>query len=255
MVSQWFNVPIDYYVAANFDGFRKVIDTLGGVYIDVPYAIDDYHYPSDDEGDPFGEIHVHFDAGLQHMDGKTALRYARTRHADNDFMRNQRQMQVMVAARRAATNLNLLPKLPSIIDQLGGSIETDIPFNEQLSLARFGYSLQPSDILTSSITSDMIVPITLDDGSEGLQLDVAAAEPVLDDFFGMPITLSAEGVYFESPARSMSTPTLAAGSYSGRKTIGSATPVPAKSRTKTGTVHTPTPTPRRGTTKRPASAP
>ena len=54
--------------------------------VEVPYSLDDYNYPSDDEGDPFGEIHVHFDAGRQHMDGKTALRYARTRHADNDLL-------------------------------------------------------------------------------------------------------------------------------------------------------------------------
>jgi LCP family protein required for cell wall assembly len=186
-VSQLFNVPIDYYVAVNFDGFRKVIDTVGGIEVDVPYELDDYHYPSDDEGDPFGELHVHFDEGLQEMDGKTALRYARTRHADNDFMRNRRQLQVILATRKAALTLNLIPTLPRLIDDLAGTVETNIPFKQQLALAQLGYEIDSSDIITSTIDRDMILPAFLPDGSEGLELDWKAAQPVIESFFGRPV--------------------------------------------------------------------
>ncbi|MFL5735649.1 MAG: LCP family protein [Chloroflexia bacterium] len=183
-VSQFFNVPIDYYATINFEGFRKLVDRVGGVDINVPYAIDDYHYPSDDEGDPFGVLHVHFDAGFQHMNGKTALRYARTRHADNDFMRNRRQLQVIMAVRKSAMTLDLIPALPDLLDQLAGTVETNIPFDKQVAFAHFAYQLKPSDVITSTIDSEMIIPSTLPDGTEGFELDWDAAQPMLTGFFG-----------------------------------------------------------------------
>jgi len=184
-VSQLFNVPIDYYVTINFDGFRNLVDRVGGVNIDVPYALDDYNYPSDDEGDPYGMLHVHFDAGLQHMDGKTALRYVRTRHADNDFMRNKRQLQVILGVRKSAMSLDLLPALPDLIDRLAGAVETNIPFDKQMAFAQLAYRLDSSSVLTSTIDRQMIIPTTLPDGTEGLKLDWQAAGPMLDEFFGI----------------------------------------------------------------------
>ena len=67
-VSKLFDVPIAYYVTLNFDGFRAIVDAVGGVAIDVPYSIDDDAYPDDEEGNPNGTITVHFDAGWQLMD-------------------------------------------------------------------------------------------------------------------------------------------------------------------------------------------
>jgi LCP family protein required for cell wall assembly len=189
-VSEFFDVSIEYYLAVNFDGFRKVIDTIGGIEVDVPYTLDDYDYPTDDEGDPYGTTHEHFDQGLQHMDGKTALRNARTRHADNDFARSRRQLQIINAVRQKAMTLDLLPKAPGLIDDLGGMIETNIPFDQQLALAQLGYNLAPSGVISASIDASMIVPKYLDDGSEGFGLDWDVAGPMLDEFFGL--TLAAD---------------------------------------------------------------
>jgi polyisoprenyl-teichoic acid--peptidoglycan teichoic acid transferase len=183
-ISKFFNVPIDYYVAINFDGFRKVVDTVGGVDVDVPYSIDDYNYPSDDIGDPNGEMHVHFDEGMQHMDGLTALRYARTRHADNDFARNRRQLQIILAVRQKAMSLDLLPAIPQLVDDLGGMVQTNIPFDQQLGLAQLGYAIDASNVMTASIDSSMIVVDYTADGSEGFRLDEELAQPMLDNFFG-----------------------------------------------------------------------
>lgn len=192
-VSKFFDVPIAYYVAVNFDGFRKVIDTIGGITVDVPYTLDDYDYPTDDEGDPYGTTHVHFAEGLQNMDGKTALRYARTRHADNDFARSRRQLQIINAVRQKAMKLDLLPKVPGLIDDLGGMIETNIPFDQQLAMAQLGYNLGPTGVVTASIDASMIVPTYLDDGSEGFGLDWDVAGPMLDDFFGLTVAAGTEG--------------------------------------------------------------
>ncbi len=183
-ISQFFNVPIEYYVAINFQGFEKVVDAVGGVDVNVPYSIDDYNYPTDEQGDLYGTMHVHFDAGLQHMDGQTALEYARTRHADNDFARSKRQLQIILAVRQKAMSLNLLPSLPALTDALGGMVETNIPFDRQIGLAQLGYNIDASNIVTTSIDSTMILPVTLSDGSEGLKLDKEVAKPVIDRFFG-----------------------------------------------------------------------
>jgi len=183
-ISRFFDVPIDYYVAINFQGFEKVVDSVGGVDIDVPYSIDDYNYPADEQGDLYGETHVHFDAGWQHMNGQQALEYARTRHADNDFARSKRQLQIILAVREKALSLNLLPTLPGLIDALGGMVQTNIPFDQQLGLAQLGYKIDASRIMTTSIDSSMILPETLPDGSEGLKLNTEVAQPVIDEFFG-----------------------------------------------------------------------
>lgn len=183
-ISKLFDVPIDYYIAINFEGFQKLVDTMGGVDINVPYTIDDLHYPSDDEGDPFGERHVHFDPGWQHLDGKSTLRYARTRHGDSDFMRSKRQLQVIMAMRQEAMSLNLVPTLPSIMSQLGGMLETNIPFDQQMSLAQLAYGIQSSGIITSTIDNRMVTAVTLPDGSEGLRLNWKVAQPMINQFFG-----------------------------------------------------------------------
>ncbi|MGA7729891.1 MAG: LCP family protein [Chloroflexia bacterium] len=183
-LSNFFDVAIDYYVTVNFDGFRTVVDTIGGIDVQVPYEMDDFDYPSDDEGDPFGTLHLHFDEGWQHMDGKTALRYARTRHADNDFARSKRQLQIVMAIRQKALSLDLLPSVPSIMDQLGGMVETNIPWEQQLGLAQLGFGLSASSIMTASIDGTLVTGAYLPDGGEGLKLDWDAAQPMLDEFFG-----------------------------------------------------------------------
>jgi LCP family protein required for cell wall assembly len=234
-VSDYFGVRMDYYVTVNFEGFRKLVDTVGGVTIDVPYELDDYNYPSDDEGDNFGMLHVHFDAGVQRMDGKTALRYARTRHADNDFMRSKRQLQIITALRREAMSLDLVPILPTLIDQLAGMVETNIPFDQQLALAQLGSQIAPTDIITSAIDSEMIVPAILPDGSEGLKLDWEAAQPMLDEHFGVQDDVASSP---SSPTgRAKGTPAVAIPSHS--------VPVRSPSSQSRGTV-TPISTPVRG---------
>jgi LCP family protein required for cell wall assembly len=84
---------VDYTAQVNFDGFAGMIDALGGVTVDVPTLIVDDEYPTPD----FGTMRVEFQPGPQRMDGARALIYARTRHADSDFGRAERQQQVLRA--------------------------------------------------------------------------------------------------------------------------------------------------------------
>jgi LCP family protein required for cell wall assembly len=214
-VSELLDVPIDYYVMINFQGFLTLVDTLGGVDVDVPAELDDWHYPSENPDDPFAEIHVHFDEGWQHMDGIEALRYARTRHADNDFMRSKRQLQIIMAMKQKATSLDIITKIPGVLDQLAGMIETNIPSEQQLSLIQAGYDLDPSHILTTTIGADLITPIRLPDRSEGLSLNWKKAKPIIDQFFGRGPTATPT-----KPPRRTPTPS--------RRNVATMTPTPGK---------------------------
>lgn len=126
---------IDYTMQINFAGFADLIDAIGGVTIDVPKAIVDDAYPTAD----YGIMRVEFPQGVQRMDGTRALMYARTRHPDNDFGRNQRQQLVITAIvtrlgeLRVAELSRLALDAPQI---LGGTLKTTIPLtNPRMVLA------------------------------------------------------------------------------------------------------------------------
>jgi LCP family protein required for cell wall assembly len=126
------SVPIQGHFVINFDGFEQAIDALGGIDIDVPETIVDDAYPTDD----YRTEKLVIPAGPTHMDGDLALKYARTRHGDSDFGRMQRQQQIMLAVRDKALGLDILPKIPALLDALSGSYETDLTVAEMLSIAR-----------------------------------------------------------------------------------------------------------------------
>lgn len=161
-VARLAGVPVDYFVLINFEGFKTLIDRLDGIYVDVPKPIDDAAYPTDEYAGDTRTIKVHFDAGRQLMDGKRALIYARTRHADNDFGRNQRQQQVLMAIFDRVREQNLLSQLTNLDDYTGtlrDYIRTDISRGTMLGLAQVGAQLHPDDIQRYAIEPEMLIEL------------------------------------------------------------------------------------------------
>lgn len=122
--------PIDYYIACDFDGFKQIINQLGGIKVQVPKDLHDERYP----GPNYSYQTFDIKAGLQDLDGDIALKYARTRHdEDGDFGRAFRQQQILEAARSKAfsvgTILNI-PKMSEMLDTLGEHLRTDIQLDE-----------------------------------------------------------------------------------------------------------------------------
>jgi polyisoprenyl-teichoic acid--peptidoglycan teichoic acid transferase len=146
-----FGVPIDYFATVNIPGLEKIIDTLGGVVVDVEVTLKDEQYPTED----FGVTRAMFPAGLQKLNGEQAVRYARTRHADSDFMRSIRQQQVLLAIREQSLNAGLLTNLPELIAETGDAVRTDLSIRQVLSLARLA-----QDIPRENIYSHSLVPYT-----------------------------------------------------------------------------------------------
>lgn len=148
-----FGVPIHYYVRIDFKGFEKVVDLLGGIDIDVPRDLVDYAYPLENDA---GVTTVRFAAGRQHMDGVTALRYARTRNPDSDFGRMARQRQVLMAIRDRALQLDVLPKLPQLLMTMRDAFDTDIPLDQVISLANLARGVDADHIKTYAIDNTMV---------------------------------------------------------------------------------------------------
>jgi polyisoprenyl-teichoic acid--peptidoglycan teichoic acid transferase len=158
-VGELTGLPIDHFVMINFDGFKTVIDTLGGINVDVPKPIDDAAYPTDD----YRTIKIHFDAGEQLLDGERALQYARTRHADSDFGRNQRQQQVLLAIFDRIRDQGLFGQLTNLdkyTDALSDYVRTDISRRQMLSLASLGSRLSADNIQRYAIDQKMVVAQT-----------------------------------------------------------------------------------------------
>ena len=109
---------------------------MGGVDIEVPRTIDDPKYPDNNYGyDP-----LYIPAGFHHMDGELALKYARTRYTDSDYGRAHRQQQVLLALKEKLTQPGqiaaLLPRLPSLALAMANTVQTDMPIDKAIELAR-----------------------------------------------------------------------------------------------------------------------
>ncbi len=153
-VEEVFGIPIDGYVLVDFNGFEDAVDAVGGVEVDVPYEIFDPMYPTED----YGTEEVYFAPGLQYMDGETALKYVRTRHADSDDQRRDRQMQVLRAFFDKGRQLSSITKADEMILAASGSIQTSFALDQQLLLARIAWEMDPAQIRWSSLGPPILQP-------------------------------------------------------------------------------------------------
>jgi LCP family protein required for cell wall assembly len=177
---------VDAIAQINFDGFAKVIDVLGGVDIDVPALIVDAEYPTPD----FGITRIEFQPGIQHMDGATALIYARTRHADSDFGRAERQQQVLraiAAELRRRGPLGQAWLAPGLLGGLDGAVTTTLPIARPdvlLGLAWLGSGLNPDELGQLRLSPET-APNYREEGSD-LIWDSNDVRAVVDSFLTRP---------------------------------------------------------------------
>ncbi len=126
-----FGVRIDRYVRLNFQAFRELIDSVGGVTLEVPYRLVDTAFPAENGGIQT----VVFEPGQQHMDGARALIYARVRHPDDDYARAARQQQVIEALAQKLLNPLVWPGALAAITR---HMETNLTPGDLLALIPAG---------------------------------------------------------------------------------------------------------------------
>lgn len=133
-------VPIHYFALVDFEGFKEIIDTLGGVEVCVERTFDDFAYPlAGKEAADLEERyeHLHFEAGCQMMGGEIALKYARSRMGTNDegndFSRARRQQKVITAIKDKIFSLNLIlnvGKVATLYQKITQSVKTNLSLGE-----------------------------------------------------------------------------------------------------------------------------
>ncbi len=136
VASEIANLPIHYFVKVDFEGFTDLIDALGGVKILVEETIDDPFYPCPDLLNfcPFK-----IEAGVQTLDGATALQFARSRKTTSDFDRAARQQKVLEAIREKAFEKEILTnprKLKQLWNIFKDRVETNLRFREILRIGK-----------------------------------------------------------------------------------------------------------------------
>lgn len=157
-IQNFTGIPIDYFIKINFKGVVKLVDTLGGVKVDVPYA-----FCEQDSNRKFGNNTIYVEQGLQVLNGEQALAFSRNRHpwpeycpakysnyVSNDFIRGQNQQIVIRSLLNKFKEINSLDTVYSLLDTIGASMQTNMTTNEILSL----YNIT-KDILVKSNGQDM----------------------------------------------------------------------------------------------------
>ena len=176
-------IRVDRYVLINFGALQATVDALGGIDIDVPTAIYDPDFPAD-QGD--GTMVLDIPAGPQHMDGAMALRYARTRHQDDDYHRVKRQQAVLLAIRDKLVNPQAIVQIPALIAALQGLGRTDLSPGEIAALACVGPRIDRTAIQALSIDGTMIQPWTTPGGASVSIPNRDLIAPVVQQFLGNP---------------------------------------------------------------------
>jgi len=149
-------IKVDHFVGVDFQAFKAAVDAVGGVDVVVPHTFTDYQYPHGecDQGD-CRYMTVHFNAGRQHMNGTTALEFARSRHGDggegSDFARSRRQQLIIAALKQKAVSVGGIGNLPDLINALGDNILTDLQIGDVEAVYGLVQGVNPSAIEHISI--------------------------------------------------------------------------------------------------------
>jgi LCP family protein required for cell wall assembly len=182
------DLNIEHFATLSFAGFKKSIDTLGGVDVKVPETFDDFFYPIEGEeentcgfspediataaaglkGDKLEQFYtcryeqLHFDQGVTHMDGETALKFVRSRHSaqsGGDFARSNRQKALILAIKEQIFNVGFIPKMVPFITSLRSDFQTDIDLNTMSDYISRADEFRSYQIKTVTISTDNVLKI------------------------------------------------------------------------------------------------
>ncbi len=193
-ISKITNLPVDYFIAANFGGFKHVIDILGGVEVDVPFEFSDEFYPiAGRENDSCGKTGeeiaqltktlsgykleqqfkcryetVHFDKGKTLMKPDTALKFVRSRHSEvngGDFGRMIRQHAVLKGIKNKILSFETVPRIIPLVNKIAEYVQTDLDISSLIELAKT-YEQIPNVSLNSIYltTEDVLIESRSSDG-------------------------------------------------------------------------------------------
>lgn len=151
-------IEVDYYALVDFEGFKNIIDLLGGVDVPVVCPYTDWRLKSPNLN-PENEDNWHLytvKPGVVQMDGDLALWYVWARKKSNDFDRNRRQQEVLRAIYSQALRVDMIGKIPELYEEISQSLSTNFTLVDALSLAPKIFDLPSSQVRSFYITSSML---------------------------------------------------------------------------------------------------
>lgn len=154
-VERLLGIPIDHYALVDLSGFVEVIDALGGVTVDVTERVRDRLSPAT-PGGPWRSFDIR--PGRQHLDGESALAYARSRHATSDYDRMRRQRCLLAAMAGQADPPTLLRALPRLVPLIERTVATDIPARDLPALAGLAAKARRDRVVTVGLTPPRFAP-------------------------------------------------------------------------------------------------
>jgi LCP family protein required for cell wall assembly len=171
-------IKIDYVGAVDFLGFTRAIDAVGGVDVTVTRAVHDWGYR--DEYNRL--VGFHIEPGTHHMDGYTALAFARSRKGagDNDYTRAERQQIVITAMVDKMRSGTWLLNLPILLGAIGDSVASDIPVELMPHIAEALLDADLSDLERIVIQPPLVRPDVLTDGTFVLVPDIPAIQAAVE---------------------------------------------------------------------------
>ncbi|WP_051620662.1 LCP family protein [Paenibacillus sp. UNC451MF] len=142
--SELLDVPIDYAITVDFDGFRQAVDVLGGLTINVDM---DMRYVDDEDG-----TNINLKKGISKLNGKQVLDFVRYRKSNmdtqesSDFARNARQQQVLNEMLKSVKTAGGITKLSQMIETVGNHMSTDVPSSQIREMIRTYFNMNPSNV-------------------------------------------------------------------------------------------------------------
>jgi LCP family protein required for cell wall assembly len=180
-------IGFDHYVRVSFEGFKRTIDILGGIDVDVECAVELWGADPDNPG---GWKQIGYvPAGMQRMDGLTALRYAQCRYNTPVFDRDLRQQRVLFAIRDRVMELGipgLLPRALELMVTMKDMVQTDLSPTGVTSLAQLVPEIPPSNVNRANIDLSMAPQWTTPEGAWVMLPDREKIAPVIMGMLNPP---------------------------------------------------------------------
>ncbi len=166
VVHQNFGVNMDYYVRLHFNGFKDIVDALGGVDVTLPTDMSGYK------------------AGTYHLDGTKALALVRDRETSDDFFRMSRGQLFIKSMLKQVLNPINWPRLPAVFLAATQAVDTNLPVWQWPRLAFALLRVGPQGIDARIISREMVNPFVTSGGADVLAPNWGAINPVLMEMFG-----------------------------------------------------------------------
>ncbi len=150
-------VELHGVIKVDFIAFVRAVDALGGIDVEVPHDIVDTQYP----GPNYSYQTFTILSGPQHLDGETALKYARSRHTTSDFDRSGRQQQILraLAEKARAQGITASPgKITSLFRILSENVETTLPLRELLGVAKLAERIDKQNVISIHLNDEPAQP-------------------------------------------------------------------------------------------------